>query len=305
MRWAEDSRDVSLAWYLIAAALCHAVLWQASYHGLLKLPEGISPLSRRATAPIEVEKFSDPDSRLPVVQTDKADFDRNLLKEKKAKYAGEFDNRVEEESRSQATGKFMPGAGELLRQRAQAMAEAQRDGNADEIRGEPDGDIPKEDLVPLGRAGGLGMSDLMAYGATPNKFPTDVKPGPNTLLNTDKVMYASYINRIADEIYDPWVVNAQEAASTLKDRGKSLDDNVYITRLGVVLDDKGAVTSIQVLQSSGIDLFDESAKKAFWSSDPFPNPPSQLFDAQRRIKLVYDFHFEWKSSSFGVFPRRI
>jgi len=224
------------------------------------------------------------------------------MKEKKARFGGEFDNRVDQETRSARTGRFLPGAGELLRQRARALAERNQ---TKPVEGTEDGEVPREDLVDGGEAKGLGMSDLMAFGASPNKFPTDVALGANTLLNTDKVKYASYINRIADEVYDPWVGYAQEAAGILKDRAKKMDDDTYVTRLGVTLNEEGVVTGLTVMKSSGIEVFDEATKKAFYTANPFPNPPAQLFNEQRRIKLVYEFHFEWKSSYYGVFPRRI
>ncbi len=302
----DEPRRISLAWYLIAAALFHAVLWQASQRGLLTLPQG-SPMARQAPppVPIEVERFSEGAPRLPVVQTDKAQFDKKLLKEKKARFGGEFDNRVEQETRAAMSGKFQPGPSQPAQRR---RLEAAMDKSNDRRYAESDdGDIPseKKQKAQAGTPGALGMADLMAFGATPNKFPNDIPAGPTTMLNTDKVMYASYINRIADEIYEPWVGFAQEAATVLRGLGKNLEETTYVTKLGVVLDDKGIVTDIKTLQSSGIEQFDESAKKAFWETDPFPNPPAQMFDSQKRVKLVYEFHFEWKSSFYGVFPRRI
>jgi len=305
----DDARRVSLAWYLIAAALFHAVVWQATQSGLITFPKGDrTHFAKQAPAPVEVERFTETTDRngLPIVQTDRAQFDKKLLKQK-ARFGGEFDNRVEQETRAAMSGKFQAGPSQMAQRRrlAEAMDKSR---DREQTRMGDDGDIPaeqKRERPSPGTPGALGMADLMAYGASPNKFPSDISAGPNTMLNTDKVMYASYINRIADEIYEPWVTFAQEAAVTLRGLGKNVEENTYVTKLGITLDDKGVVLGIQTLKSSGVELFDESAKKAFWETDPFPNPPSQLFDAQKRVRLTYEFHFEWKSSFYGIFPRRI
>ncbi len=295
----ENSKEISLAWFLIVAALFHALLWQmgAGRFDKLSLP-GRSAKKKDIPEPLTIERYHD-DEQKPVVRTDKAESDPKRLKEK-ARFAGEFDNRVEEETISPRTGKFLPG-GVILQQRRGQVGEKTKPITPPE----EDGDTVNADQEGLQGTNGLHMSDLMQFGASPNKLPGDIKDGANTMLNTDGVKYASYINRIADEIYEPWVTLAQEAARLLVDGGRKFDESTYITKLGVSLNAEGNVTAIQVLQSSGFSVFDEASKKAFWSSEPFPNPPQQLFDQQRRIKLVYEFHFEWKSSFFNISPRRI
>ncbi len=297
----EESENISLAWYLIAAMLFHAVLWRSVQFVVpsLKLPSFLA--ANRTPAPIEIENLDELTKR-QVVKTDAVEFDKKLLN-KKARFAGEIDNRVEKESVSPTTGKFLPGG--IALRRGQSAAQAQPEAKAKEMVGTPNGDIPQSDLSQWRRSDEIGMSDLMAYGASPYKLPSDVAEGANTVLNTDGVTYASYINRIADEIYGPWVENAQSASRQLMDQKRNLDESTYVTKLGVTLSETGSVLGIQTIKSSGIELFDEASKKAFWAAEPFPNPPAQLFSKERRIHLVYEFHFEWKSSFFSVFPRRI
>lgn len=296
-RLAEEDQKVSLAWYLIVAALFHAVVWKTA-----KFPVApLNPFAARPADPIEVEGFEKALQR-PVVKTDTVPFDKALLK-KKARFAGEVDNRVEEETQSPRSGQFMPGGMALQRERALAR---QNPAEKKPIDGTADGDVPQEDLKNWRRPGEIGMSDLMAYGASPTRFPNDVKVGTNTVLNTDQVSYASYFNRMAEELYDRWNGRIDEAFQEAKMLGKKIDQEEYLTVLRIVLDDKGSVLSITTLKSSGLHSLDEACKRAFWDSEPFPNPPTQLLNADRQIVIPsYGFSVYLNNSLFQLRPRRL
>ena len=149
------------------------------------------------------------------------------------------------------------------------------------------------------------ISDLMIMGRSPHFLSDKIEKGNQTILNTDKVLYASFINRIAEEVYQPWVRNIEEALKTLKVLGRKLENNIYVTKLNISMDKEGEITGIQILSSCGIQVIDEAPKKAFWESEPFPNPPTQLIEEDGYIRLVYEFHFEWKSSGFNIVPMTI
>ena len=85
-------------------------------------------------------------------------------------------------------------------------------------------------------------------------------------------------------------------------RGAELSAAVYVTKLTVVLNRNGEVASLRVLKGSGVHELDEAPKQAFWDSEPFPNPPTQMFDDDGLVRFVYEFHFEWKSSGFNIVP---
>lgn len=240
-----------------------------------------------STPPIEVEKYVD--SNKPVVTTSRAPEDP-LLKDKEARFAGEFRNRVEQETHNPRTGRFQEGG-------------AGKSGTPDPAQADPSNEAGEPGVTK--RHGNLGMSDLMPFGASPHRLPDDIAEGSETLLNTDSVRYAGFINRIADEVYDPWVRHARDAVTNIYQRGKKLEANIYITKIQVVMDEKGSVTAIQTLGSSGIPELDDAPKKAFWEAEPFPNPPSQMFGKEGVVRFVYEFHFEWRSSSFNIVPWQI
>lgn len=267
--------STSLGWFFLVALLLHLAL--------LQLPFFHQPLPSLADAgksakenPIELTPY-DPktDPNKPVVQTEEAK--EQAPDDKPARFAGEVRNRVRKETRAERSGRFQQG---------------QR--------------IP---TVPFHSGPGEGgaredksFSDLLAFPQSPNAVPGDVARGSQTLLNTDPVLYAGFINRVADEIYDAWVSHCSVAVDKVYAGGGKLGANVYITKLTVVLNRDGEVASLRVLKSSGIHELDEAPKQAFWDSEPFPNPPRQMFDDDGLVRFVYEFHFEWRSSGFNIVP---
>lgn len=262
---------------LITAFLLAAVL----HFALSRVPSPLGMAARFTRQAededaIEISRVPDNDPRKTVVQTSKAKDDPKA-KDAPARYGAEVRNRVAKETQSSQKGRFQEG-----RTAGGASLPGVEDPN-----GEPS--APK-------------LKDLLAYGASPNDFPDDIAQGNQTLLNTDPVKYASFINRIADEVYDPWVTLARDAVRTIYQLGRKLEANTYITKIRVVMDETGEVRAIQTLKSSGVAELDDAPKKAFWEVEPFPHPPSQMFEKDGLIRFTYEFHFEWRTSSFNIVP---
>ena len=140
--------------------------------------------------PIEIAPLPE-DLKKPIVQTSKARDQEET--DKPAKYAGEFKNRVKKKTKSPFAGRFHEG-------------------------GQPPPPSPTLQMPGPGEGAekpAPHLSDLMPFGSTPNSLPDGIADGTQTVLNTDPVLYASFINRIADEIYDPWVENAREAVKEI------------------------------------------------------------------------------------------
>ncbi len=208
------------------------------------------------------------DLNKPVVQTSRADSSTEP-DEDSARFGGEFRNRVKREFQSPLRGRF-------------------REGGAVE-------DTDPESVLPR-------LSDLLPFGASPNALPKDILVGPETLLNTDRVLYASFINRIGDEIYEPWSQLVRDALDYLNFRGKSVHAETYITKHRVSINKFGEIISIHTVESCGIDELDDTSKRAFWKSEPFPHPPSQMFEKEDTASFVYEFHIDIKQSLFQVRP---
>jgi TonB family protein len=115
---------------------------------------------------------------------------------------------------------------------------------------------PSDDV--LERAAGGGSVDAF----------DEVEEGEETALNSKQWVYAAFMNRVKRGVYG------------YKTR---------ITRVRVTLSSAGALTSIVVLDSSGIDFLDEEAVSAFRAAQPFPNPPDAMPDASGNISFNFAF----------------
>ncbi len=212
-------------------------------------------------------KYKEPDSPIAIDLYDKPVVITSRSYEEdsdsKARFYSEFKNRVKKETMAKKSGRFKDG----------------------------------EDLGLFGESDKNFFSDSM----TPN-YIEGIVEGSRTLLNTDPIYYASFINRIADEIYESWVKYAERALREVFSSGRRLKPEVYVTKLSVLMDRDGNVLSVGVLKSSGVFELDESTKMAFWDNEPFPNPPLPMFGRKDVVKLYYDFYFELRNSGFLIVP---
>lgn len=159
-------------------------------------------------------------------------------------------------------------------------------------------------FLPGGNASVLGELFSGGVGSTPDVLPNDIPAGTSTVLNTDRYRYASFIQRIADAIYQPWVDHVEAAREALAGGGKgdTIDVTTYITRISISLDRQGEVVGISLVKSCGNKSFDDSPKRAFWDVGSFPNPPTELFSDSETIRLQYEFHLEFRKRLFEILP---
>ncbi len=184
----------------------------------------------------------------------------------KARFLSDRFNRIQREKRSPMTGRFSHGGGNLDSELA------------------------------------TGSSRWSTLAATPDLLPDDLPLGGETLLNTDRYRYASFFHRVADTIYQPWVDRIEIARSQLSELGRSVESNLFVTRLAVTLNHEGEVIGVQLMSGSGVGAFDEAPKRAFWEVAMFPNPPQELFGESEIIRLQYEFHLELRSRLFEILP---
>lgn len=273
---------VRSGFYILLALGLHALLLKLSFPNL-NLTNQWEALKEKA---IEIVSAKDLLPNKQVVQT--SELEEQEDKGQKAQFNAEVKNRVAQETRSPLVGSFRQGL------QTPEVAEAEQEDQTGEEqldKGSKKFDVP--------------LKNLLTFGRSPHALPKDIPLGNQTVLNTDKVRYASFINRIADEIYQPWVESAEKALKEFSMGDRKIEANLYITRLKITLDTEGAVKAIQVLESSGISELDEAPKRAFWEAEPFPNPPSQLLETDGFVRLTYEFQFEWKNSAFNIVPWKI
>ena len=291
----ESSRHLDVWFFVLIACLLH-LLFRTIPLGLRMPP----PESKNADKEIVVETWKAPPKR-PSVETSRPK--EQEKDDTPAPFAGEFQNRVKKQMQSTSKGRFRQGTVAVAPpQSSEQSKPAPKSGASRGNDGLTPDFLPDGKAAP-GKTNELSMARLLGVQSNnPYQLPDSVAKGNQTLLNTDKVVYASFMNRIAEEIYDPWVNHARSVLMTLTDTGHRMQASTYVTKLLVVMDPHGHVLSIEVVQTCGLHDLDEAPKKAFWEREPFINPPPQMRDKDGLIRFVYEFHFELHSSLFNIVP---
>jgi TonB family protein len=142
---------------------------------------------------------------------------------------------------------------------------------------------PENESEKANNSGGSATSDYLK----------DVDQGLETLLNAREFKYYTYYNRIRKQLSQHWEPRVRTKLSQLFKQGRYLASSTdRITKLIVVLDQKGNLVNVQMIKDSGVSDLDEAAIEAFQSAAPFPNPPQGIVDPDGTVKIRWDFVLE-------------
>jgi TonB family protein len=126
-----------------------------------------------------------------------------------------------------------------------------------------------------------------------------IDEGEATFLNAKGWKYATYFNRIKQQVAAAWdpvtPLDARDPDRTMfgyKDR---------FTLLGVTLDDSGHLKSLVVEQTSGVEFLDRAAMTAFRTAQPFMNPPRGIVDERGEIRFSFGFFLEMGRSGLRIY----
>ena len=241
-------------------------------------------------------------------------------------HVAEFDQKVDKESRA-AQGRAkagaapsvagaapdadnLPPAPKLLDPRPDTPPAAKPEGeSADETPGDPS--LPKvpspRSLLPLrpefgagGRPGVRGNPAERSPGA-PGEHGTmddiqDVEDGDVNMLNSRRWKYASFFNRVRDQVAEKWEPNVVMAARDPDGRRFGLQTR--ITRLLIRLNPDGSLKQVKLENPSGVEVLDEEAIRAVRAAQPFRNPPAGLIDPETGF-IDFGFLFELSDAGKG------
>ena len=115
---------------------------------------------------------------------------------------------------------------------------------------------------------------------SPSNDLVDEELGRGMNVNTREILYAGYINRIKRIVSFYWNQNLDNLPNSVRLTRARYDTVVY-----VVLDDMGALQSIEVTDRCGEAALDQAVVQAFRVAGPFPNPPEQLIAKDGRVYL--------------------
>lgn len=120
-----------------------------------------------------------------------------------------------------------------------------------------------------------------------------VKVGIKTLLNSRKFVYYFFYQRIREKLLFHWEHYLERMEESTSSDMKALKfKKDYTTKVMVVLNQKGSLLHVKILEPSGIKGLDEAAVAAFQDAGPFLNPPTGMKDKSGHIHLRWDFTYE-------------
>lgn len=121
----------------------------------------------------------------------------------------------------------------------------------------------------------------------------DLERGAETMLNTREFKYFTYYQRIRRQLSMYWEPKVRDKLTKMFRRGRTIaSDQDHVTKLLIVLNEKGTLVRVQVLSASGVADLDDAATEAFRSAAPFPNPPAGIVESDGTVKIRWDFVLE-------------
>lgn len=222
-----------------------------------------------------------------VVETEKL---ADAEKPKDAKFLGERDQLVREETKAKRVDTFREGSasrdagrkGQAFSLKDLAPSKAFSPPTKLEIEGY------KRELQRQAKAqdAGGGATDP---GAATNDYLKDVKDGDRTMLSTKEFVYFGYYQRIRKRLEVAWNTRLRATLESYGGGRRLASNQDYVTGVIVVLDRAGQITAVQVLRQSGAQDLDQAAVDAFNQAGPFPDPPSGIVDENGEIRIRWDF----------------
>jgi TonB family protein len=148
--------------------------------------------------------------------------------------------------------------------------------------GAPPSLVPSEQQIA--RAIGSGTQDHLK----------DIDEGAETALNAKKWKFASFFNRVKQQVRDHW--RPAEEYHRRDPSGSIYGQKDRYTLLRVQLKPDGSLANVALETPSGVEFLDDEAIEAFKQAQPFPNPPKQLVESTGLIDFRFGFFFELSGS---------
>ncbi|MBI1908728.1 MAG: energy transducer TonB [Deltaproteobacteria bacterium] len=200
----------------------------------------------------------------------------------KAKFAGLYDSRVEEEkvavSPPQVQSTPSKPAGE--KQQERPVRDKARGDSPRAKKGELAMKSPTEEESLEEKLKRAGAAEL----EIPEDFYPNTKVGDHTYLNVLRFPNVSYfvrLKKIFKTTFNP--VAALRASSFQISRGQ-----IEVV-LGVAVDRGGQLAKLFVIRSSGVSDYDQEALRTIRDSAPFSAPPEEFLDPEGQLRMSWTF----------------
>lgn len=229
---------------------------------------------------------------------------------KDSKYLSQFNQRVEKETRAADVGQFNNDAGSGSEGKKKSAAstsasapKAKLQASKNQItpsKSTSDGLPTLDSLKPQfswSKSASASEPQEASEGggrkSATNDYLKDTASGIQTMLNTREFIYYSYYKRIKNQIGQYWEPKIKDKVMHMFRRGRQLaSDKERVTKLLIILNNKGTLIGVKVLGQSGVEDLDQAAIEAFREAAPFPNPPQGIVETDGTIKIRWDFILE-------------
>jgi TonB family protein len=157
---------------------------------------------------------------------------------------------------------------------------------AEAPRAEAPGGAQMRSLLP----NNVQLAQALAAAGTEDHLD-DIEDGNETALNTKSWKFASFFNRVKRQVAEHWRPGAEYERRD--PTGQIYGSGSWVTFLRIVLKPDGALASVGIQQTSGLEFLDDAAVEAVKRGQPYPNPPSQLVDEHSGvISFKFGFYFD-------------
>ncbi len=218
--------------------------------------------------------------------------------DEKAKFLGQFNQRVVEQTKAQKHGDFqnqrdLKDSEATPKQAAEKKSKMKQAFSANKkmLNGVPVMEAlrPSFDWDRIENKGG----SKREVASKTDDYLKDVKDGVQTQLSTREFLYYSYYNRIRGQLKQYWEPKIKDKVKKIFSQGRNIAaDEDRITKVLIVLNNAGTLVKVQVVGESGVRDLDDAAVEAFRAAAPFPNPPKGIVDTDGLIKIRWDFILE-------------
>lgn len=267
--------------------------------GLVQLDSSAPLLEDKKSIEITVldNSLPSPTKAQQVVEQDKA-LNEELPEE--AKYLGRFNQKVIKETRATQSGKLRNGqtAKKGRAKENQASTPPPTPPQATAKTSKLSGTLPtlaqlRPKFDPLSLQKRSKKSNSGASANQTSDYLRDTDKGLETLLNTREFLYYSYYQRIREKIRQQWEPKIRAKVAKIFAQGRTIASaQDRVTRVIIILNEKGSLVKVQVVGQSGITDLDDAAVEAFRAAEPFPNPPKGIIENDQRIRIRWDFILE-------------
>lgn len=231
--------------------------------------------------PTEVTFIEEPTGKRQsvVTETEKADLMEKFKSQ--ADFLAQFTKRVKEQLKARKSGETKNSNGNTPQQNSNQERQATEQATkADQESGE----TQKKSEMPLGRNIVMGESSIA------EKIP-GIREVAFNALNTDQFTYYTFYARMNEQVRFRWIRQIRSFIDSLSQAQLiELAKRERVTRVEIILDDKGAILDSIVHFTSGYKPLDQAAAQAFAEAAPFRNPPRGMVEADGKIHLFYEFY---------------